>query len=269
MIGSVAGTEFTDDHRREDASTMLKSKSKTRTQKMRDQAGEVMDRLAPHVETAREKAAPVIADAREKAGPMIAEAREKAAPYVTEAREKAAPVVEGAKTKFTTEVLPVITAAAAAAAEATEEVREEAKKRGAATAAAIKGEIEAPTKKSHKLRNILVILGLGGIAAFVAKRMSDREASTAWQSSYTPTPSSAGTSTTPSYSAPGVATGGAGGPAMEETPLGTAAAAAAAKARDEAGAGPDEAAADAAEQPHSATTPDNPVEEIVVDDEKK
>jgi hypothetical protein len=194
---------------------------------MRDQASEVMDRLAPHVESAR---------------------------------EKATPAVDTAKARFTTEVLPVLTAAVAAASEATEELREEASKRGAATAAALKGEVEAPSKKSHKLRNLLIILGLGGIAAFVTKRMSDRQASTAWQSSYTPTPA-APMSTTPTYSAPGVAP-------TDETPMGTAAAAAAARARDEGAAGPDEAAADAAEEPHAATTPDNPAEEIKLDEGK-
>jgi hypothetical protein len=148
-------------------------------------------------------------------------------------------------------------------------MREEARKRGTATAAALKGELEAPTeKKSHKLRNFLILLGLGGLAAFVAKRMSDREASTAWQSSYTPSGSGSSTGTTPSYSAPGVATPDAGGPALDDTPMGTAAAAAAAKAHDEGAAGPDEAAADAAEEPHPATTPDNPVEEIKVDEDK-
>ena len=146
-------------------------------------------------------------EAREKAAPYVAEARERATPYVEGAREKATPVVDSAKTKFTTEVLPVVTAAVAAASEATEEMREEARKRGTATAAALKGELEAPTeKKSHKLRNFLILLGLGGLAAFVAKRMSDREASTAWQSSYTPSGSGSSTGTTPSYSAPGVAT---------------------------------------------------------------
>ncbi|MFZ5848585.1 MAG: hypothetical protein ACOYX5_14500, partial [Actinomycetota bacterium] len=219
---------------------MRKSKSKTHT--MRDQAEEVMERLAPHVESAREKAAPVLADAKLRA----AEAREKAAPYVAEAKERTTPVVEGARTKFTTEVLPVITAAVAAATEATEEAREEAKKRGAATAAALKGEVEAP-KKSHKLRTFFLLLGLSGVVAFIAKKMSDREATTAWQSSYTPSPSgersSSGTTgsphATPSYSAPGVAATAD----MDDTPMGTAAAAAAAAARDEAGAGPDEAAA--------------------------
>jgi hypothetical protein len=208
------------------------------------------------------------ADAKEKAAPYVAQAREKAAPLVAEAREKATPAVDTAKMKFTTEVLPVLTAAIAAAEEATEELREEASKRGAATAAALKGEIEAPKKKSHKLRNLLIVVGLGGIAAFVTKRMSDREASTAWQSSYTPTPASTGSATSPSYSSPGVsATGPAG---FDDTPMGTAAAAAAAaSARDEGAAGPDEAVADAAEAPHAATTPDNPLEETKIDDESR
>ena len=248
-------------------------KSKSKPQKMRDQASEVMERLAPAMESAREKAAPVIAeagkraaDAREKAAPYVAEAREKAAPYVAQAREKAEPVVDTARAKFAAEVLPVVTAALAAASEATEEVREEALKRGAATAAALKGEVEAPKKKeSHKLRTFLILIGLGGIAAFVAKRMSDRQASTAWQSSYSPTPSSASTTTTPTYSAPGVSAPGAGGP--EETPISTAAAAAAAaQAHDEGAAGPDEAVADAAEQPHVPTTPENPAEEVKLDE---
>ncbi|HEX6249626.1 MAG TPA: hypothetical protein VFZ64_17300 [Nocardioidaceae bacterium] len=227
---------------------MLKRKPKTKTELMREQAEEVMERLAPHVEVARKEAKL-----------RAAEAREKAAPYVHDVKERTAPAVEGAKTKFTSEVLPVITAAVAAASEATEEAREEAKKRGVATAAALKGELEAPPeKKSHKFRNFLLLLGLGGLVAFVAKKMSDREASTAWQSSYTPTPA-ASTGTTPSYSAPGVA-------ATDETPVGTAAAAAA-QAHDEAGAGPDEAAADASEHPHKATTPDNPAEEVKIDED--
>ena len=221
---------------------MLKSKSKS--QKMRAQASDVMDRLAPHVESAREKAAPMIAEAREKAAPVIADARDKATPHI-----------DSARTKFNAEVLPVITAAVAAASEATEDVRGEAKKRGRATAAALKGEVAVPEKKSHKLRNLFVLLGLSGAAAFVAKKMSEREASTAWQSSYTPTPA-----------APSSA--GSSAPAFDETPMGTAAAAAAAQVHDEGAAAPDEAAADAAEVPHPATTPENPADEIKVDGDK-
>lgn len=243
---------------------MLKSKS----HKKRGHANDVLDMLAPHMDSAREKAAPVIADAklraadaRVKAAPYVAEAREKAAPYVAEARERTSPAIEGARTKLATEVLPVLTAAVAAASEATEEARGEAKRRGLATAAALKGELEPP-KETHRLRSLLILLGLTGIAALVAKKLSDREASTAWQSSYSPTPASpTDTASAPTYSAPGVST-----PAADDTPMGTAAAAAAAAhTHDEGAAGPDEAASDATDVPHPATTPENPAEEIDID----
>lgn len=218
---------------------MRKSKPKN----MRDHASQLADRLTPHVESAREKAAPVIADARTKTAPLVAEAREKTAPVLHDARDR-----------FTHEVLPVLTAAVSAASEATEEVREEARKRGLATAAALKGELDAPTPEKHRLRTFLVLLGLGGVAAFVMKKLSDREATTAWQSSYQPQPpsSSAGTST--------------GTSAVDETPIATAAAGSAAgTADDEAASSPDEAVADAAETPHVPSTPDNPAEEIDLD----
>lgn len=241
-------------------------KSKSKSQKMREQASEVagdlMGRLAPHVDSAREKAAPMIADAREKAAPVLAEAKLKAAPVIAEARDRATPALDTAKTKFTTEVLPVVTAAVASAAEATEDARAEARRRGLATAAALKGEIEAPHEKGHKLRNLLVFTGLAGLVAMIARRLSDREASTAWQSSYTPTPATGtSSSTTPTPSAPQAGLD-------DETPLGTAAAAAA-TSDDEGGAGPDEAAADATDVPHTVTTPDAPAEEIDVEGESK
>ena len=199
--------------------TMAKNKT------MRDHASDLGTRAGATVAEAREKAAPLLADAKDKAAPLVAEAREKAAPALNEAKDR-----------ISSDVLPVITAAVAAAGAATEDVRGETAKRGKAVAAALKGEVEAP-KQTHKLRNLLILLGLGGLAAFVAKKMSDREPTTAWQSSYTPTP----TSTT------------AGGAHKAEEP-----------ADDAAGASPDVAAADAAAAPHPATTPDNPAETVDV-----
>ena len=196
--------------------------------KMRDHASDLADMLAPHVETAREKAGPLLAEAREKAGPALAEARQKAAPVLAEARAKAAPALNDARDRITTEVLPLLTAAIAAVDEATEDARTEAKKRGKATAAALKGELEAPEKKKHRLRKVLMVLGIGAAIAAVAKKLSDRQPATAWQSSYAPPPAPAA-------------------PRHVE---------------DEAAAAPDEAAADASEHPHKATTPDNPVEEV-------
>jgi vacuolar-type H+-ATPase subunit H len=209
----------------------------SKSKNMRDHG--LAERLVPHVENARDKAAPLIADARAKAAPIIADAREKAAPMLADARERTAPALADARDKLATEVLPVITAAIAAATEATEEARTEARKRGAATAAALRGELEVP-RKTHRLRNLLVLLGLGGVVAFVAKKLSAREATTAWQSSYQPSPAS----TTSTTAAAGAATSGA------------------VLTDDEGASAPDEALADATETPHAATTPDHPAEEV-------
>ncbi|MGZ4494207.1 MAG: hypothetical protein ACXVWU_05870 [Nocardioides sp.] len=225
---------------------MLRTKKKKH---LLDHASDLADRVAPHVESARDKAVPLLSDARDKAVPLLAdardravpllhEARDKAAPYVAEARDKATPALQDARDKFNADVLPALTAALAAVDEATEEMRGETKRRGKAVAAALKGEVEAP-KKTHKLRNGLVVLGLGGVAAVVARKLSDRKATTAWQSSYTPTPAA---------------------PAGE-------AGAHRADAVDEGGASPDVVAADNAAEPHPATTPDNPAVEVDVTDE--
>ncbi|MFP5252484.1 MAG: hypothetical protein ACLGH4_01655 [Actinomycetes bacterium] len=201
-----------------------------KTKKMRDHASDLGTRAGATVAEAREKAAPLLADARDRTAPLLAEARDKAAPALHEAKDR-----------ISSDVLPVLTAAVAAAGAATEDVREETAKRGKAVAAALKGDVEPP-KESHKLRNLLVLLGLGGLIAFVVKKKSDREPTTAWQSSYTPTPASAST---------GAAN--AGGAHKAEEP-----------ADDAAGASPDVAAADAAAEPHPATTPDNPAETVDV-----
>jgi hypothetical protein len=201
---------------------------KTKTKKIRDHATDLADKVAPTVESARDKAAPLIADARDKAAPLVADARDKAGPALAAGKER-----------LTTDVLPVITAAIVAAGEATEDVRGETKKRGKAAVAALKGEVEAPEKKTHRVRKALILLGLGGIIAAVAKKLSDRPATTAWQSSYTPTPS-----------APAAASGTSGGAHKADN--------------DQGGASPDVAAADAAAEPHEATTPDNPAETIDV-----
>ena len=192
-----------------------------KTKKMRDHANELGARIGPTVDSARAKAAPLVAEARDRANPVLSDAKD----------------------RLSTDVLPAVAAAVAAAGAATEEVRGESMKRGKAVAAALKGEVDAPAPKRHRLRKLLVVLGLGGIVAFVAKKMSSREATTAWQSSYTPTPA-----------APGGAEGGAHradeGAAEDADDLG--------------GASPDVVAADAASSPHAATTPDNPAETIDV-----
>jgi vacuolar-type H+-ATPase subunit H len=216
---------------------------------LRDHASELATTLAPHVENARDKAAPVLADARDKAAPYVADVRDKAAPLIADAREKATPYVADARDKFTSEVLPVMVAALAAVDGATEEARAEALKRGKAVAAALKGEVPAP-EPTHRLRNVLVALGLGGAAYALYKKFGGSQPTTNWQSSYTPPPAP-----TPAPAGGPVATPATG--AQRPQP------------DDVAASDPAEAAADATDVPHDATTPDNPVTEIDVDPSHK
>lgn len=195
---------------------------KHRSKDLRDRATDLKDQLAPHVE-----------QAVGKAGPALADARDKAAPYVADARGKAAPVVAEAKDRWQREVAPALGSAVAAADEATAEYRAEAARRGAATAAALRGEVAvAPPKKKGRKRKALLLVGLAGLGFAAVKKFTGQD-SQAWETSYQPTPPA------PTPAAP---------------PL-----------HDTAAATPDEALADAAETPHAASTPDQPAETVDVD----
>jgi len=215
----------------------------------REKAGPALadarDKAGPAIADAKAKAAPYLADARDKAAPYLADARDKAAPVLADARDKAAPVLAEARERLSTEVLPVVTAAIAALDTVTEDARAETLRRGKAVAAALKGEVEVP-EKSHRVRNLIIALGLGGLVFALAKRFKGGEPTTSWQSSYTPPP----TSTPGPVPASGAAAGAAAGAEATD---------------DTAASDPAEAAADATEVPHQPTTPDNPVTEIDVD----
>jgi hypothetical protein len=97
------------------------------------------------------------------------------------------------------------------------------------------------------VRNVLVVLGLAGVAAAVAKKLSSRQPTTSWQSAYTPPPAP-----TTSPAAGPVGAGAAGAHRADE-------------ADDVAASDPAEAASDATDAPHDASTPDNPVTEIDIE----
>ena len=199
---------------------------------LRDQVEDLAVRIQPHVENAIEQITPVLEDARDRAGAAAGDAREKAAPYVSDARDK-----------FVKDVVPAVTAAVAAAGEKAEPIADEARRRGRATAAAVKGEIDAP-KQGSKVKTVVVFGLLAALGAFLYKMLKGDDKSTAWQSSYQPAPAP-----TPPTPAPT--------PAPSPT----------ASALDDAsGASPDEAVADAVagEKVHEVTTPDSPVEETDV-----
>ncbi len=195
---------------------------------LRDQVEDLAVRIQPHVENAIEQITPVLEDARDRAGAAAGDAREKAAPYVSDARDK-----------FVKDVVPAVTAAVAAAGEKAEPIADEARRRGRATAAAVKGEIDAP-KKGSKVKTVVVFGVLAALGAFLYKMLKGDDKSTAWQSSYQPAP--APTPPTPA-------------PAPTASAL-----------DDASGASPDEAVADAVagEKVHEVTTPDSPVEETDV-----
>ncbi|MGA8210067.1 MAG: hypothetical protein WB441_08940 [Nocardioidaceae bacterium] len=239
---------------------------------LRDRAGDLSGSLSPHVESARGKAGPVIADAREKAAPYVADARDRAAhgladarvkaapvladvrdrtaPVLADVRDRTAPVLADARDRFTGDVVPAVAAALAAVDESTEDVRHEAGRRGKAVVAALKGEVEPP-RRTHRLRNLLLLLGLGG-AIFAASRKLGSQQSSTWQSAPTPAPTpDPTTATSPSTEA--AAAGGAH--LAQEEPM----------ADDVAASDPAEAASDATDRPHPATTPDDPAEQIDVD----
>lgn len=204
-----------------------------------DQANDYVDAARPHVEAAiasardfaqdtvipalngaKDKAGPALADAREKAGPVLADARDRAAAGLADAREKAAPVVaQGA-------------ALAADKAAVAKDVAD-------ARVAQLKGE---PPKKKGKLKKFVLLAGIAGAVAFVAKKLQGGGGSDNWQSSYTPSPAPSSTaSPTPSAPQAGI--------------------------DDVAGASPDEALSDASEAAHPVSTPDDPAEVVDLDPE--
>jgi hypothetical protein len=169
---------------------LLKSKGRVETAK---------DRVRPLAESASEKIGPAVGTAREKVSPYAEKAVERGAHYAHVAVEKASPVIddalskvgpatehaaEKARERFNDDVLPKVTAALASLAAAAEPVVEETSRRGKATRAALRGEIDVPKKKSHRLRKVVLFLGFGALAAAAVKKLLTPP-EPAWQS--TPT----------------------------------------------------------------------------------
>ena len=228
----------------------------------REKAGPALadarDAAREAAQDAREMAAPALADAREKIGPALTDAREKAGPALADARAKAAPIVADARAK----AAPVVSAAAANAAERATAVRELAD----AKVADLKGETP---KKKGRLKKFVLLAGLAGGVAFVAKKLQGGGQSDNWQSSYTPTPAPSATGSAPASStgaaapaAPTVPTP----PSEPPTPTGSAPQSG---ADDTGGASPDEALSDAAADTHPVTTPDEPAEVVDLEGDKQ
>lgn len=204
-------------------------------------------RVQEIAEQAMERVAPVLDDAKERLAPYVDEAR-------TQANEKLIPAAESAagsaRDTFDHTIAPQVGAALAAASAASEPYRAEARRRGTATVAALRGDVDRPAEKKHRLRKLVMLLGLGAAVAFVVKKLTGGGGSAAdWQSDYS-TPQAV-----PDPAAPAAPAAPVGDQASDQ------AGDAAGEGADDAGAAaPDEALADAAEEPHAPTDPDHPLE---------
>jgi hypothetical protein len=144
-------------------------------------------RVVPAAQAARHAAEPALSAAWEKAAPLIEQARSRAGDV---AHDHVAPRVEMARGKLVDDVAPRVGAAVTGAIAASAPYREEAARRGGAALAALKGEVEAPKKKRHIGRNLLVVSGIAGLVALAYKYLTGESKSSGWQTpsgtTYTP-----------------------------------------------------------------------------------
>ncbi|MGH3502794.1 MAG: hypothetical protein ACRDQA_18155 [Nocardioidaceae bacterium] len=131
----------------------------------------------PVVEDARSKVGPALEDARGQVGPAWEQARDKVGPALEDARDRMSPALEQARDK----VSPALEQARDTVSPALEGAVAGGKRRGRKAAAKL-DLAEEPKKKGHKLRNLLILLGLGGLAAAVYKQFFGGADDPAWTS---------------------------------------------------------------------------------------
>jgi hypothetical protein len=193
--------------------------------------------VSPVAAEARDTAVRYADATRDWAAPKVETAVDWAAPKVGTARDWAAPKVEPAVDKVKSDLLPAVAGAVATALAASEPARSEAATRGSAALAALKGELDPPKPKKHRVRKVFLLATVLGAAyagwkAWVARSNDPVDA---W--------------TTPAT--PAVPAG---------APVGNVTAVSSAPTTDDpGGASPDEALADAAEDDKVDLTTTEPV----------
>ena len=219
-------------------------RKKTLVEQAVDYVEQAVEQARPHVEqaveAARERAVPLLQDARDKAGPAIADARDKAKPVIADGAALAA-------------------AKAAVVAEAASQKASEGRDLASAKVAELKGE---PPKKKHRVRKFLVFSGLAAGGGLCRRQAQEPPGGPELAVVLHPDPAAG----------PAGAEGRDGRRRLRPAPKAAPApppTAEEAASDDVAGSSPDEALADATDTPHAATTPDHPVEEVVVDEDAK
>lgn len=101
------------------------------------------------------------AEAAERVAPIMETLRERA----ETAREAAGPALHGAKDRLVEDVLPRVQEAVTQARETAEPYAEEAARRGAGAVAALRGQVEPPpARRARKARRLLMATGIAGVA---------------------------------------------------------------------------------------------------------
>lgn len=133
-------------------------------------ADEALAAARPGAESAIDKIAQVTEQALTSVaasmGPALNDARDRISPLVEDAKDEISAAVEEAKGRLA----PAASQAVAVG-----------KSRGRRAAVSL-GLADEP-QQSHTLRNVLVLLGLGGVAAFVYTRLTGKDADPAWTAS--------------------------------------------------------------------------------------
>ena len=150
-------------------------RTKTRRDKVRDAVEDARSTVQPAAEVALDKIGTAteqfVSTVASTVGPALEDAKDKAKDV---ANDSVKPAVEDAKDKaldtYKDTLIPLAQQAIV-----------EGKVRG--RRAAVKLGVADEPKKSHKLRNLLIVIGLAGLASFAYKKLTGKDADPAWTQS--------------------------------------------------------------------------------------
>jgi len=123
-------------------------------------------KISSAADDARSSVQPVAESAIDRIGTATGQAISSVAASADDARHRLGPAVEDARDKMA----PVVAGAVATG-------------RRKGREAAVRAGIVEEKKETHKFRNFLLVLGLGGVAAFVYTKMTGKNADPAWTAS--------------------------------------------------------------------------------------
>jgi hypothetical protein len=130
--------------------------------------GDAKDRVAPALDDAKGRIGPALDDAKARLAPALDDAKDRILPVIDDAKEKIGPVLGGSRDRLG----PAIEDARGKLVPVAQQAIASGRWRG--RQAAVKLNIVEEPKKGHKLRTLLVVLGLSGAGLFVYKKFFNR-----------------------------------------------------------------------------------------------